>query len=56
MVKKIRKRKNPKKIEKGKIQKKNRKRKSKKSNQKKKIEFVFSSPGQNVCLLSLPYS
>ena len=63
MVKKNQKKENPKnrkkekskkKIEKGKS-KKIKKRKIKK-NQKKEKEFVFNSPGQNMCLLSLPYS
>ena len=41
--------KNPKKNRKGKIQKNRKKKKEEK-------EFVFGSPGQNVRLLSLPYS
>ena len=64
--KKIRKIRKSKKIRKKEI-KKNRKEKSKKSKKKKiqkikkkenpkKKEFAFSSPGQNMRLLSLPYS
>ena len=49
-----------KKIEKGKIQKKQKKKKKEKSKKlkikKEQKELVFSSPGQNMRLLSLPYS
>ena len=46
------------KIEKGKSKKNPKEKISKKKLKKieKEKEFVFSSPGQNVCLLSLPYS
>ena len=44
-------------MEKRKIQKNRKRKKSKKSKMKKKEkEFVFGSPGQNMHLLSLPYS
>ena len=53
--------KNPKKIEKKKIkkiekEKFKKKGKKEKNQEKKKKEFAFSSPGQNMRLLSLPYS
>ena len=41
--------------EKSKIEKKSKRKKTTKKERKEK-EFVFSSPGQNVRLLSLPYS
>ena len=50
------KKKNPKKQKKKKIQKKNGKRKIKKKIKKIKKEIAFSSPGQNMRILSLPYS
>ena len=55
--KNIEKKKNPKKIEKGKIQKRKiQKNRKKEKIQKRKKKSLFGSPGQNVRLLSLPYS
>ena len=53
---KIQKRKRKNIINKNRKKKKNPKKKIQKNQSKKKKEFVFNSPGQNVRLLSLPYS